>query len=298
MAETQGLLHENVNKEKKQKLDPILVQSITLNEDFYALTWNACRKEAWENKEIAKVPISPTGFDNFQLFSGFFLFITVVCLTVGILLYESFASDAYKEASWPIVILRITLVNFAQQKLKPEIFQGISILRYAFQHPNEFIHPKFAVFVGLSQTCIAMITFSSIFLFCCMADEALELIMNFAGLAVISELDNWVGEKIMSEKLYLDYEADQFKNITLDTKDLNEEMGLYSKMCLIGEEMEIIDNQNNILNNSKIYAFFTGLNKWIPYSLIPLCTIPFQIVLIYIHNYEKVKHEEVKVTHH
>ena len=36
-----------------------------------------------------------------------------------------------------------------------------------------------------------------------MADEALDLIMNFAGLAVISELDDWVGEQIMGESLTL-----------------------------------------------------------------------------------------------
>ena len=109
-------------------------------------------------------------------------------------MYESFLNDAYKDATWPIVILRITLVAFAQHNLKPEIKQGIALFRFTNHHSSSFSHPCFAKFISLCQTLIALITLISIFFFCCMADEALDLIMNFAGLAVISELDDWVGE--------------------------------------------------------------------------------------------------------
>jgi hypothetical protein len=290
------LLNETKQKDKptvkKAKKDPTLVQHITLNEDFYALTWNACRFDAWKDKSVADVPISLTSSDDTNLILGFIVFIFVVLATVGVLLYESFLSDAYKDANWPIVILRITLVCFAQQKLKPEVFQGISLLRYTFRHSDKFIHPLFAKFVAFCQSAIAIITFSAIFLFCCMADQALDLIMNFAGLAVISELDDWVGEQVMAEKLHCDYESEKFKNANLDKTDLNNRMSLFTKLCVIGEDMELVDDQNNQLIDNALYSFFSALTDFIPWTLIPLLTIPFQYLLVHLQGYSGEVHQK------
>jgi hypothetical protein len=278
------------NKKQKIKRDPIKVQHVVLNEDFYALTWNACRKNAWdpakvENLKILKdsrehIEIKLTDSDDRNLIFGFLLFIAVVLLTVGVLLYESFLNDAYTDATWPIVILRITLVSFAQQKLKPEIFQGISLLRYTFKHESNFIHPTFAKFVAFCQTMIASLTFVAIFFFCCMADEALDLIMNFAGLAVISELDDWVGEQIMAEKLYLEYNDEKFKDAKILTANLNDRMGLFTKICLVSEDLEIVDDQNDAIIDNCLWGIITYLCDFIPYSLIPLLTLPTQVILV------------------
>mmetsp|Transcript_11390 Transcript_11390/g.11710 ORF Transcript_11390/g.11710 Transcript_11390/m.11710 type:complete len:303 (+) Transcript_11390:11-919(+) len=287
------LLDENKNKTseivKKPKKDPILVQHINLNEDFYALSWNACRTEAWKDKEVAGQEIFLTSADQTNLIVGFFIFIIVVLLTVGVLLYESFATDAYRESNWPILILRITLVSFSQQKLKPEVFQGISLLRYSFRHHDKFNHPYFAKFVAFCQSSIAIMTFLAIFLFCCMADEALELIMNFAGLAVISELDDWVGEQIMAEKLHCDYEGERFKNANLQTENLNDRMGLFTKLCIIGEFMELVDDQNLEIIDNCVYKIFSTIIDWIPWNLFPLLTIPCQYVLVEVQRHETKK---------
>lgn len=295
-----SLLNENAEKNDKKvaqkKKDPILVQHVILNEDFYALTWNACRKEAWEKEETEltedfKIQLTPA--DDRNLILCFLTFIVVILVTVGVLLFESFASDAYTDANWPIVILRITLVSFAQQKLKPEVFQGLSLLRYSLRHyDDKFIHPFFATFVAFCQTTIAVITFWAIFFFCCMADEALELIMNFAGLAVISELDDWVGEQIMAEQLYVNYTGEAYKDCKFDFKDLNERMGLFTKLCIIGVDLEIIDNQNHAMSDNFIFRFFSAVSEYIPYNLIPLLTIPMQTILAQAQEHGKKVHEK------
>ena len=265
-------------KGKKDKKDPLLVQSVSLHEDAYALTWNALRKSPWENVEVHNEKIFLTKWDDFKLIVSFLFFITVVILTVGILLYESFVTDAYNDAEWPIVILRLTLVAFAQKKLEPEIYQGLALFRYTRKNTDDFFHPNVAKFVALCQFLIASLTFIAIFLFVCMANEALELIMNFAGLAVISELDDWVGEQIMSESIHKDIEEGPFKDATFDTKDLNNRMDMFTKISLIGEDMEIEDDQNESSN------FISTISSYIPWTLIPLLTLPCEYILLHIQK--------------
>lgn len=283
-----NLLDEKKTKEKKVKKDPLVVHEINVNEDFYSLTWNACRKDSYKDQTFNGVAITLTD-DNFvNLIFSFFCFITIVLLTIAILVYESFAADTYKEASWPIVILRITLIYFAQQKLKPEIFQGIALTRNCFKTPEDYIYPNFATFVAFCQATIALITFVSIFFFCCMGDEALDLIMNFAGLSVISELDDWVGGQIMADQLY---EGDEFNcdSITVDNKDLNERMSLFTKLWVISRNLgSITDDQNKEINKSRFYAFFSKLSDYIPWGLVPFLTLPAQSILMKMqHSHEK-----------
>lgn len=285
-----NLLDETKSKSKKIKKDPLVVHEISVNEDFYSLTWNACRKDSYNDQTFNGVKITLTD-DNFvNLVFSFFCFISIVLLTISILVYESFASDIYKEATWPIVILRITLIYFAQQKLKPEIFQGIALTRNCFKNPDDYIYPNFATFVALCQAVIALVTFVSIFFFCCMGDEALDLIMNFAGLSVISELDDWVGGQIMADQLY---EVDNLddNNIKIDNENLNERMSLFTKLCIISRNLgSITDDQNKEINNNRLYAFFSKLSDYTPWGLIPFLTLPAQSILMNIqHSHEKSK---------
>jgi len=266
---------KKVSDKKKNLKDPLLVQTVSLHEDIYALTWNALRNKSWEDVTVHDQPITLTTSDRAKLILHFLAFIIVVVATVGILMYESFITDAYNDASWPIVILRITLVAFAQKKLEPEVFQGLALFRYASKKPGEFFYPCFAKFVALCQLSMAILTFIAIFLFICMADAALQLIMNFAGLAVISELDDWIGEQIMSESIHKDFEeGGKYSKSSLNLENLNERMDLYTKICLIGEDMEIDDDQNTS----------SGILSWLathlPWVLIPFLTIPCEWILL------------------
>lgn len=274
-------------KSKKGLKDPVLVQSVDLHQDIYALTWNALRTSSWENlDEVYGQKISLTNGNISHLLVVFIVFILIVLSTVGILLVESFITDAYHDADWPIIVLRLTLVAFAQKKLEPELYQGFALRRYTSKNKKEFIMPCFAQFVTICQIFVAFITFMAIFLFVCMANEALELIMNFAGLAVISELDDWVGSQIMSESITrLDQDEDNEleyndkEKYELKTEDLNERLSLFSKLCLIGEDMQIEDDQNS----SK--GFFSALSDYIPWTLVPLLTLPCQYILLHIQGY-------------
>lgn len=273
---TTGLLQKS---KKSIKKDPLLVQTVSLHEDIYALSWNACRSKSWEHLEVHGVKISLTNYDHFVLVAHFLFFICIVILTVGILLIESFISDSYKDSTWPIYVLRITLVAFAQKKLEPELFQGLTMYRYTCNHREEFFHPCFAKFIGFCQFAMAALTFIAIFLFVCMSNEALTLIMNFAGLAVISELDDWVGEQIMSESIPEEFDEDSpFTGAILKKEGLNERMNFYTKLCLIGEDMEIEDDQNNKV------GFLTTIANSLPWVLLPLLTIPCEYLLLWIQG--------------
>lgn len=292
------LINEGQKKtHNKKKKDPLLVQTVNLHEDIYALTWNSLRKEAWTDLKVHEVEISLTSFNVFTLKVQFLCFILIIVATVAVLLYESFITDAYNDATWPIIVLRITLVAFAQKKLEPEIFQGLALCRYSSLKSDHFTHPYFARFVAFCQFSIAGLTFISIFLFVCMANEALELIMNFAGLAVISELDDWVGEKIMSESIHKEFEEDsKFARAKLDLDSLNDRMSLHTKMCLIGEEMEIEDDLN--LN----IGIFSKISNYIPWVLVPFLTLPCEWLLLKIQldifgetgNAEEGKHHKAE----
>ena len=277
------LLNENTKKTSQKKLkDPLLVQTVSLHEDVYALTWNAMRKDVWEDVKVHEQKIFLTTKDQWKIFANFLFFILVVVMTVGILLYESFATDAYNDAPWPIIILRLTLVAFAQKKLEPEIFQGFALYRYSLKYSDQFYFPKFAMFVSICQFLIASLTFIAIFLFVCMADAALGLIMNFAGLAVISELDDWVGEQIMSESIHREFEeGGKYDKANLNLENLNERMGIYAKMCLIGEDMEIEDDQNVQV------SLLNSIANKIPWVILPFLTIPCEWILLHIQGFGK-----------
>jgi hypothetical protein len=275
-ANSKTSLLKQKRKNQKNLKDPLLVQTVSLHEDIYALTWNSFRKEVWEDKKVHGVPISLSHWDHFKIIVHFLFFFIIVILTVSILVYESFLSDSYNDAEWPIIILRLTLVAFAQKKLEPEIYQGLALFRYSSKHEDEFFHPCFAKFVAICQFFMAAFTFIAIFLFVCMANEALELIMNFAGLAVISELDDWVGEQIVSESIHI--EEKPYEHAQLIKENLNERMGIFCKMCLIAEDMEIDDDQN------EQSGCITWLANHIPWILLPLLTLPCEWILLKIQK--------------
>lgn len=265
----------------RKKLNPMNVREVSLANDFYTLTWTAIRVDAWEGVKIKDQQINLTESDHIWLHINFLSFVAIVLVTVGILVFEAFTTDYYHEAGWPIIILRITLVGFAQRKLVPEIYQGMAKTRYTLKHQDEFCHMKFAVFVGLCQTFVAIVSFLAIMLFVCMANEALELIMNFAGLAVISELDDWIGEQICTEKPHVAYDS-KFKDSRVRVAGINDRMKLLDKLALLDDEekLTITDDQNVTSVDNFILRGFWFLVEWFPWLLFPLLTLPLEWSLV------------------
>ena len=161
--------------------NPLLVKNVALNPDWYVLTWSALRDDIWEEKEDFRGQhIYPTEGNIFWLQIEFVLFVFLVTLTISVLMIEVFTTDLFHPASWPIYILRLTLVTFAQKKIEPEFYHGFVMYRYTLQNSENFSNFKFALFIPICKLFIAFITFTSIIFYICMANTALDLIMNFA----------------------------------------------------------------------------------------------------------------------
>jgi len=273
--------------DKAKLKDPLLIENVQLNTDFYALSWLTLRKDVFEDlPEFRGHRIFPTDNDFFWLKANFLFFISVIIITVSMMFIEVFTNDLYHDATWQILILRVTLVAFAQRKLEPEFYQAIVMLRYTSKHSDNFGgHVCFAYFISFCQIFIATITFFCIILFVCMANTAVDLIKDFAALAVISELDDWIGTVILTDKPH--GEDDKHKNKAYALEGLNEKMKLSDKMSFLDDYLEIVDDRNG-LELGCITTAFTWFIDYFPWVLLPLITIPINDLLLYIQPHVSV----------
>ena len=222
--------------------DPLLIQSIGLKTDLYAITWTALRNDVWQDINFREQKIFLLPEDLFWLKTNFFIFITILILTIIILITEMFSRYLFKPASLTIMILRITLVSYSQKKLGPEFSQSIGMLRYAINNSESFSSPYFAYFISICQFIITSITFTCMILTVCMADHALKLVMGFAGLKILSELDNWLGRIIVGK--WINNDEHYCKTEELNLSNINCRMSLKNKLAFMLDYLEIIVNRN------------------------------------------------------
>lgn len=301
------------------------IKNIVLEEDFYALTWISLKWNIWENKKIRNIPIFLGPADFFWIHMNFIIFLVFLIITILLILFEIIEDKGYSAAHLSIVILRVTLVCFAQKSLTPEFYQGLFLLRYSTRHSHQFSHYQFAVFVGACQFLVASTVFISIMLFVCTSDEALDLVIEFAGLSIIAKLDNWIGEAIMLSKLTKgeeieedeenhhqnhenhkahekhDHHKGRKKTLTekdsnddYDLKDLNIKMTLSQKMALIhDEDLILIDDQNEIINAHWIIRSIEYVVHFCQWQyVLPFLTLLFNYVMPLIRPAMEGHHEE------
>lgn len=79
-------------------------------------------------------------------------------------------------------------------------------------------------------------------LFVCTAEDALYLVVEFAGISIIAQLDNWIGEAIMVKKSNASFpESDEDE---WQLRNLNIRMSLSQKMALIEDnDLMLPDDQ-------------------------------------------------------
>lgn len=274
-----SITHE-VDLSPKPMRKAVKIKNIVLEEDYYALTWVSLKESTWKDKTVRGKSIFLTPSDYFWIHMNFIGFLVLLIITIILILWEVIEDRGYIASTWAIVILRITLVFFAQRALAPEFYQGIFLLRFSVRYPSFFTHHEFAVFIGACQLAVSCVVFCSIILFVCTEEEALNLVVEFAGLTVIANLDNWLGEVVMYSKCY-DGDND---NKDYKLKDLNLRLSLYQKLALIEEEdMVMIDDQNNMEGahwSIKSIEYLTELLPW-RYCL-PFITVVFNYVLPYL----------------
>lgn len=265
----------------EQEKDPLLLQEITLTEDYYALCWLALKKDIWDNKELRTVKIFPTTWDLFWLKTNFCLFLTLIMITFFLILYEVFTNEIEVRCSIYITVLRIIIAGLSQKLLAPEIYQGLAKVRYTLDNPNDFGHYFFALFIALSQVFVAWGTIILIFLIVCTESTALDLLMNFTGIAVLSEFDDWLGAQIVSETPHKSHEGDDNSLYEINPDTLNDDMKLSDKLALLynDDDMAIIDDQNvpsSCLR--RIFAWFYQFNTL--WFFLPLVIILIEYMLL------------------
>lgn len=300
--------HHAVNEsEAVNQEDPFDFHKLTLNHDYYSITWISLKKSQFIGAKIHGIEVFLLPSDFFWIYINFITFSICLLLTMILLLKESLVDDIYVEANWIMLILRIVIVAFAQNKLLPEFSSGYSKLLYSLKHYKEFTHPGFAHFVGLCQMIIASFTLFSILLFVCMAETYITPVTNFGGICVLSELDDWIGELIISQKLkgsktiskeereniYKSkkeennpYQHEQVETVYDDSddyslKDLNLRVSLTNKLALITEEdLEVEVDECLNLNAHWSIVQMEKMIKLVPWSIIiPIITIPTSIYM-------------------
>lgn len=297
------LVYETTVEDGSPK-DPLLFKKISLGSDYYSLTWACLKVSLFKDKELRGQKIYLLPADYFYLYLRFIIFMLMLALTIILVVRNVVIDDVYKEGSFAVIGCRIILMIFAMKSLTPEFKTGYSKYLYSVRHRSEFTYPGFAQFVGLCQIVCAGIALVGVLFFVCTADEFGELLTNFSGLCILSELDDWLGDMILTSKLQdealeeIDEDDDDLtkknklaRNANIrnecNTRDLNERMNIMQKMAMIeDEDLEIFIKDDISANCHWIIVWFDKINKIIPWDfLIPLSAIPISYGMPYIREH-------------
>lgn len=321
---------EDEPKVKLMSRDPSECKNISLGSDLYSLTWYSLKKSSFENKEIRGVPISLLPQDYFLIYFHFIVFALVVMLTMSLIVTEALLDDVYTEPTVTLVIIRMMLVAFTEFNISPEIAVGWAKFVYTLSHPTEFYHANFALFVGFCHIFVNCITMFGLIIFVTMADEFADPVINFGGICVLTEFDNWIADNIKTYKI----KSDELKEVEpelekesgeddeafeerlksynhrkqnaeiindmylarrsrYDLENLNERISLYAKLAMIDED-ELDIQINDVLYEKCPYrsiVFFQKLCFYFPWKyFLPLSTIPLNYILPYITEYLRSKY--------
>lgn len=284
---------EELEPEQGGNKDPLALKKISLGTDFYSLTWHSLKKGAFDKKTIRGVQISLLPQDYFWIYVNFISFVLGLLLTVFLIVQEALIDDEYFDGDWSLTFLRMLLVFFTQLNLGPEIELGYAKFLYPIINPDQFWHPAMAIFIGFSHVFICINVMFGLIIFICMADEFADPVINFAGICVLSQLDDWMGDYIcLTHKLDNDdfEEADdeetkkqilRKRSSVYDLKRLNEKMSLYNKMAMLADDTNEIFIDEGLYTNSPFYIiWFEKLVGYVPWKIVlPLSTIPISYIL-------------------
>lgn len=305
---SESIIYEDENpivKVEPKSLDPTSVKKVSLGNDFYALTWFVLKKGTFDDIYLRGEKIFMLPQDYFQAYFNFIIFVFMLILSVVFIVHEALVNDKYFQAEWPLIVVRILLVVFTQINLSPEFEIAYAKFLYPLTHPSEFFHPNFAIYIGFMHIIVCLFTLVGLLIFITMADEFADPVINFAGICVLSELDNWVGDNICSQLLanddlinydkkpeenelneeeQKDWDFAQKKRRRFKLNDLNYRLSVFQKMALMAK---IKEEDFEIVLNEKVYdkcpwyiRLFENLFNYIPWRIIvPLLTIPLAYAL-------------------
>lgn len=263
MAEQEALV------DKKTEIDVTKIKSANLNNDIYTLYWASLNKEMWKkSNEELDVELSLTSSNLWEIKLNFLIFISALLFTLALIIYQVFSTEINVYCSLRITILRILLVFLVQINLFGELWESLVKWQYTRDHSEEFIEPITAQIISFFQLLIAISSYVTLLLFICTEDTPLSMIMDFTGIVVFIEIDDWIGANICAaepnfSKKTLEYQKDK----------INEKLPLNMKLSKIQYATSI----NEDLNDGK--SFRSILMLFSKYNYI-LMLIPLTVLLI------------------
>ena len=314
-----SFVSENAHIEDHSKLREHYPKKISLGIDYYSLTWIAIEKKTFDNMYIRGQKIDLLPQDYFSLYFSFLVFVFALGITIVLLIKEALLDDIYVEGSWQIIILRMLLVIFTQMQTAEEIEIAYAKFLYPLINREKFHHPSFACFIGFCHLLMCITSIMGLIFFISMADEFADPVINFAGITVLIELDNWVGDAISSMAIQQDhldilmrdgeeeddkeqsaedeikkaFEEEENKKKAIKKrgqftlKHLNDNLNFRQKLALIQEDQLEIVIDETIYHKAPWYIImleklFTLIPWWI---LLPLSTYPLALMLPAITNH-------------
>jgi hypothetical protein len=296
-----------------EERDPLELKRLSLPADYYSLTWTALKKSQFLGAKFHGIDIYLLPSDFFWIYINFLFFFIFIFLSIILLIKEALMDDVYVDAGVEMYILRVIIVAFCQRLILPEFTQGYYKLIYSLQKKKEFTHPGFANFVALCQMFVSVSALTAIIFFVCMADEYIDPITNCSGLCVLNELDDWIGDAIMSHKLdgleavdrktreenyakiKVEFEhnpAEHEHEVAksdgeFDLDMINERLPLVNKLALVEDDDLIIDIDDRIeLNTYVVIVYIEKIVSLLPWDkIIPLLTIPIGMYMPTITSY-------------
>lgn len=270
--------------------DPLKLKEFNLNNDFYTLSWFMLRKDIWydcpkngkkleemteEEKQDddnfywrqktlggKQICLTDSNVRNIAVYMT--LFITIVLFVLIGIIHQIFTGEIKVTCPWTINILRMLLVCLVQMKLFNEFKEGLIKFKFAYFNPEDFTNPGLAYFISISKVITTLLSWSVLVIFMATENEPLDMIQDFTGICVFTELDDWIGSYICSTEIKISEEDEKYYNFD----DINEKLSLENKMSMIQFNTTIIENLNGdhplrsivySIYNSRLILFFTPL---------------------------------------
>ena len=284
--------------EVKVEIDPLRLRKISLTNDFYTLCWTCLRKDIWKTKKNPnycedsdvdkylwrakviggqKISLTDKNVSDITIYMSCFI-ATVLYVMIGIM-YQIFTTEIKASCSIQIKILRVLLVGLVEMNLLVEFRQGIVKLKYVYNNEAEF-EPNLllAKFISFCQILCVFVSFITLVFFICAETDPLELIQDFTGICVFTELDDWIGGQICSSEPMVPEELKEH----YDFSSVNERMSVFMKMSMVQLDTDIVEDLHDNGSFLNKFAYFFYTHKYIIYAF-PIIVIPIEWAYIMYH---------------
>lgn len=270
MSGTKNFMKDEENS-REDEVDVLKLKERNLNNDLYTLYWASLNKDIWDqannDEENKGVILSLTNSNRLFMKASFVFFVIVLFFTLGLIIYQVFTTEINVYCSVQITILRVLLSLLVQTNLTGELRESLVKWKYTHDNPDKFYEPFTAKFIAACQFFVALCSYIALLLFICTENTPIDMIMDFTGIVVFVELDDWIGSHICSnEPNFNSTKLEYYKN------KLDENLPFYMKLSKLQNYTLIIED-----TNTTSFAFILSLFS---HNRLYLIVIPFSVLII------------------